>query len=98
MARNPKPIRRWARRYHRRAFLEILALGEREAEVGLVESVEAVLERLRKLRRLIPGVPPWPGSLAARRLGCCCPRLDNEDLSGTGLRVISGRCPIHARQ
>ena len=26
---------------------------------------------------------------------CTCPKMDNADLAGTGLRWVTGGCPIH---
>ena len=40
-------------------------------------------------------VPPPPGSPEARAIGCQCPIADNEDMAGSGRRVISGGCPVH---
>lgn len=42
-----------------------------------------------------------PGPEAARKAGCVCPVLDNEDMRGitnaTGepMYVVSGACPLH---
>lgn len=30
--------------------------------------------------------------------GCTCPNLDNEELMGTGRRIINGDCPFHNRK
>jgi hypothetical protein len=38
---------------------------------------------------------PDPGSKAAIKLGCCCPVMDNADMKGTNLFVISRECPVH---
>jgi hypothetical protein len=36
-----------------------------------------------------------PGSPEAQAAGCRCPRLDNLDMAGTGMRTISSACPLH---
>ena len=36
-----------------------------------------------------------PASMAAIEQGCTCPRMDNADMRGTGLFVLSGDCPLH---
>jgi len=43
--------------------------------------------------------PPWPGSTAARAMGCVCPVADNHDLEGVPgrPRVMVPRCPLHGQ-
>lgn len=61
---------------------------KRRALITLLMDPAAIQEAINTLM-------PWPGTPEARLLGCRCPVLDNQELQGTGRRIVLSSCQLH---
>jgi len=63
---------------------------EKETIAGWIEELEFQLQECWQFPKDISYHYYWK-----ELPGCTCPRLDNDDLRGTGMRIYDGRCPYH---
>lgn len=61
---------------------------KRRALITLLMDPAAIQEAINALM-------PMPGTPEALLLGCRCPVLDNQELEGTGRRIILSTCQLH---
>jgi len=66
--------------------------------VGIIPKQLALLDLLSDPGLIFAArqaLTPAPGSPDARAMGCRCPVLDNQELAGTGRRIVLSTCALH---